>query len=41
VLRGDFRRNFNFRACRRQFSCLEVGIRLTSEIKKNNVANGS
>jgi hypothetical protein len=24
VLRGDFRRNFNFRACRRQFSYLEI-----------------
>jgi hypothetical protein len=24
VLRGDFRRHFNFRACRRQFSYLET-----------------
>ena len=37
VLRGDFRRNFNFRACRRQFSYLEITrrIRLNLEIMKS------
>src|SRR6202140_1081441 len=31
VLRGDFRRNFNFRACRRQFSYLETTGRIRSK----------